>query len=236
MLTNSTIPRPESGPRPTSRPGAPPITPARAGEAANTRGTAANTAGGAANTGGGSGKHGGRGGAGAGWGERGGGGAATYSGFVMLAVQTAHAAATGPGAASPAALVLPTLLLAIAGLAVGTVGVLGLRGALPRNRWAGVRTAATMRDDTAFTLGNKVAGAPLLAAGAAAFAAGALGAVMPTMASRVTVAAVGLLGMLVLTLVGGALGHRAAAALPAPDDSCGSASGCAGCTALCSLR
>lgn len=155
----------------------------------------------------------------------------------MLAVQTAHVAATGPDAASPAALALPAVLLALAGLAVGTVGVLGLRGKLPRNRWAGVRTTATMRDDAAFTLGNKVAGAPLLAAGAAAVAAGALGAVMPTTASRITVGAVGVLGMLVLTLVGGALGHRAAAALPAPDDSCtSSSSGCAGCTALCSLR
>lgn len=154
----------------------------------------------------------------------------------MLVVHAAHTAAGGSGSPTALRIVLATTLF-LAGLSVGTVGGFGLRGRLPRNRWAGVRTAATMRSDETFTVANQVAGAPLLASGAVAVVVGLLTAVMPTTASLLIVLIVGLAGTLALALVGGALGHRAAAAIPEPAaSSCESGSGCAGCTALCGLR
>ena len=53
-----------------------------------------------------------------------------------------------------------------------TVAVLGARGRLRRNPWAGVRTRRTLESDDAFALANRVAAAPLGAAGVVALLGG----------------------------------------------------------------
>jgi uncharacterized membrane protein len=115
------------------------------------------------------------------------------------------------------------VLLLLAGAGLLTVGVLGWRRRLPRNRFVGVRTPATLRSDAAFIIANRVAAPPVLAAGGICVAGGALalGAGGAALTVIVAVAAVGAVG---LVLAGGLLGHRVAAAMPSP------AGGCATCT------
>lgn len=127
-------------------------------------------------------------------------------------------------------------VLAAPGIAVGLVGWQGLRGRLVRNRFAGVRTAASMRSDESFALANRVAGAPQLAGGLIGLIGGALAASMPTTGSAFAVLFVAIAGLLVLVLAAGVLGNRAAAALPEPVEGCSTGGGCAGCTALCGQR
>jgi uncharacterized membrane protein len=62
----------------------------------------------------------------------------------------------------------------IAGVALLAVGLLGWRQRLPRNRFAGIRTPATLRSDAAFIAANRVAAPPILAAGVIYAAAGGL--------------------------------------------------------------
>ena len=128
-------------------------------------------------------------------------------------------------------------MLVLVGIALLTVAALGRTRRLPRNRWAGVRTAATLRSDAAFTVANQVAAVPLAAAGAVAMAGafpllagapGALAWVLP---------AVSLVGMLVLAGVGGVAGDRAAGAVrqpPPPPSSCTGT--CAGCALVAGCR
>ena len=115
------------------------------------------------------------------------------------------------------------LVLLAAGGGLITVGLLGWWQRLPRNRFAGIRTPATLRSDAAFVAANRVAAPPVLAAGAVCAAGGglALGTDGSALTVIVAVAGVGAVGLLV---AGGLLGHRLAAAMPAP------AGGCAGCT------
>lgn len=121
------------------------------------------------------------------------------------------------------AVVLFTLAVVVAG-----VGVAGLAGRLPLNRWVGIRTAEAVRDEDAFRLANKVAGPTMLAAGAllviAGFAALALDGFFAIAAAVVVFAAA-----LLTAGVGGSLGSRAAAALE-PEGGCGQT-----CTS-CSLK
>jgi SdpI/YhfL family protein len=119
------------------------------------------------------------------------------------------------------------LLLAAAVLM--TVAVLGARGRLRHNPWAGVRTPATLASDEAFTVANRVAAAPLGAAGTVALLGGitlVVGGSGPVVWTVLVVATAGVLG---LTGIGGALGDRAASRVGAP------ASGCAGTCAGCDL-
>src|SRR5262245_1207162 len=97
----------------------------------------------------------------------------------------------------------------VVGLGIGAVGALGWRERLPRNRFAGVRTPATLRSDAAFRVANKVAGLPVLVAGAVGALSGAV-----ALAAGMVVALVGLFGMVAIAVAGGILGHRAAAAVP----------------------
>jgi uncharacterized membrane protein len=139
---------------------------------------------------------------------------------------------TGPTTVAPVPLmsrpVIGTVLV-LAGLALLAVAVLGARSRLPRNRFAGVRTAAALRSDAAFVLANRVA-APLV--GGAGFVGVAGGGVLiaggPT-GVVVVVLVVTVLGVLVLAGTGGVLGDRAAATLTAAQvvPACGGA--CAGC-------
>jgi hypothetical protein len=112
------------------------------------------------------------------------------------------------------------------GVLVGWGGFLGWRERLSRERGTGVRTAATMRSDDAFRLGNKVAGLPTLVGGLIGVVGGVAGLVMPTTGGTIAAAVVGLAGLLALVVGGGLLGNRAAAAVPGPSNV---PAGCAGC-------
>lgn len=129
-----------------------------------------------------------------------------------------------------ASTVLGVLLISV-GAALLAVGLLGWRERLPRNRFADVRTPATLRSEAAFTLANRVAAPPVLAAGAVAVATGALA--MGTGGAMLTViVAVGGAGALALVTAAGLLGHRAAlAAAPQPTGCSGCSCGGGGCGA-----
>ncbi|MBB5958674.1 putative membrane protein [Saccharothrix tamanrassetensis] len=114
------------------------------------------------------------------------------------------------------------VVLGLVGVAFGTVGTLGMRGRLHRNRFFGVRTKATLRDDEAFGLANRIAGVPNLVAGAVALVTAAAVALNP--ATALVVGLIGLVGALTIAAAGGVLGHRAAEAMPEPETS-----GCGGC-------
>ncbi|MFC4005276.1 SdpI family protein [Prauserella oleivorans] len=126
------------------------------------------------------------------------------------------------------------LIPALLGILVGWGGYLGLREKLPRDRGAGVRTAATLRSDEAFRVANRVAGLPTIVAGAVGVLAGVAGLLMPNAWGTVIAAVIGLVGMFALVAGGGVLGHRAAAAVPPPSEVPAGCSGCAcgGCSAL----
>jgi hypothetical protein len=107
------------------------------------------------------------------------------------------------------------ILLMVAGLVIAAVGLLGLLERLPRNRFFGVRTTATLRDDGTFRLANKVAGLPTLVGGLAGVIAGLAGYLIPTTSGQLVSVVIGLAGMLAITVGAGLLGHRVAAAMPA---------------------
>jgi SdpI/YfhL protein family len=130
-------------------------------------------------------------------------------------------------------LVLGCALL-VAAVALLVVAALGARGRLRRNPWAGVRTRRTVASDEAFTLANRVAAAPLAAAGAVALLGGAVVLAGGPAAATWTVLVVATGGVLGLTGLGGALGDRAAARMPAPPSAC--AGTCAGCDVVAGCR
>jgi uncharacterized membrane protein len=125
-------------------------------------------------------------------------------------------------AAVPASALLGVLLLVV-GPGLLAVGLLGWQRRLPRNRFAGIRTPATLRSEAAFSAANRVAAPPVLAAGAVCTAGGAL-ALGTGGAALVVIVGVTAAGTVGLLLAGGLLGHRVAAAMPPPRASC------AGCT------
>jgi uncharacterized membrane protein len=127
-------------------------------------------------------------------------------------------------------------LLVLAGVLLVTVAVLGARGRLPRNRWIGVRTPLTLASDPAFALANRVAAAPLGAAGGVAVVGGVVTLVGPVGAVSVVVAAMAVLGTLVLGAVGGMAGQRAAATVPEPVAPAACAGVCAGCDLVAGCR
>jgi uncharacterized membrane protein len=119
----------------------------------------------------------------------------------------------------------------VAGAGLLTVGLLGWWRRLPRNRFAGIRTPATLRSEAAFSAANRVAAPPVLAAGAVCAAAGVLALGMDGLALTVIIAVAGA-GAAGLLLAGGLLGHRAATGIPAPTSGCaGCSCGGGGCTA-----
>ena len=121
-------------------------------------------------------------------------------------------------------------LLVLVGLALVVVAALGARSVLRRNRWVGVRTAATLASETQFVAANRAAAVPVGAAGVIAVVGGAFLLVDDVAVLNWVVLTTSLLGVLGMTLVGGLVGDRAAALTPAPAPfaaSCGGA--CAGC-------
>ena len=115
----------------------------------------------------------------------------------------------------------------VLGVLVGWGGFLGWREKLPRDRGAGVRTAATMRGDEAFRVGNKVAGLPTLVGGLIGVLGGVAGLVMPTTGGVVVATVVALIGLFALLVGGGVLGNKAAAAVPEPSAIPAGCTGCA---------
>ena len=124
-------------------------------------------------------------------------------------------------------MLLLTAVPVLAGLLIAAVGLLGLRERLPRNRFFGVRTTATLRDDGTFRLANRVAGLPTLVGGLVGIVAGVAALLMPNTAGLLACVLLGLAGMLAITVAAGALGHRAALVLPEPAP--GVPPRCAGC-------
>lgn len=113
------------------------------------------------------------------------------------------------------------LVLVVVGVVIGLIGLLGWFERLPPNRFAGVRTAATLRSERAFRVANKVAGLPMAVAGGVAVGCGALG-----LAAGPVFSFIGLAGLAGITIAGGVLGNRAAEAVAAEP---GLPAGCQGC-------
>jgi hypothetical protein len=122
---------------------------------------------------------------------------------------------------------LLALVPLVVGLVVAVVGVLGFLERLPRNRFGGVRTPATLRDDETFRVGNKVAGLPIAVGGLVGVLGGGAAFAVTSTAAVVVTAVLALLGTLVIAAAGGVLGHRAAESVPAPAPEL--PAGCGGC-------
>uniref|UniRef100_UPI0024556086 SdpI family protein n=1 Tax=Nocardia cyriacigeorgica TaxID=135487 RepID=UPI0024556086 len=67
--------------------------------------------------------------------------------------------------------VVPIILFLLAAVALA-IGVLGLAGKLPRNRFVGVHTDEALSNDEVFRVANRVAAPTSLAAGALLFCGG----------------------------------------------------------------
>lgn len=117
-------------------------------------------------------------------------------------------------------------LLVVVGIALLVIAVFAARRRLPRNRFAGVRTAATLRSNDAFTQGNRAAAPLLAAAGIVGVLAGGVVLAGGPAATEWTILAVGSLGMVTLAGIGGVVGDRVAATVRAPSGCAGSCVGC----------
>nr|WP_255426886.1 SdpI family protein [Pseudonocardia sp. C8] len=111
---------------------------------------------------------------------------------------------------------------------------------MPRNRFVGVRTPDSLRTADAFVLANRVAAAPLGAAGLVGLAGGTAlvfgdrGGALPWV-----LGVIALVGTVVLAGLGGSLGARAAQVTiaeqtPAPEATCGGV--CSGCDLIAGCR
>jgi uncharacterized membrane protein len=74
---------------------------------------------------------------------------------------------------SPADMVVPAVVVAAGGVALAAIGVLARMSRLRRNRFAGIRTRATLSSDEAWRAGHNAAASYLIAAGIAWIAAAA---------------------------------------------------------------
>ena len=122
------------------------------------------------------------------------------------------------------------VVLFILAVVVAAIGVAALAERLPRNRWVGIRTAGTLRDEDAFRLGNRVA-APAILASALILAIGGFAAVAfeGAFAAVATLAAV--VAAFVIAGYGASIGARVA--VPAPPEQTGD---CGHACASCSLK
>ncbi len=105
-------------------------------------------------------------------------------------------------------MIVATVILILAGLALIAVAVASWQERLPRNSLAGVRTPSTMRSDQAFKVANKVA-APLTAAGGVVLALGGVLATALGKSSAGPVLIACALACAVLCVVGAIKGVRA---------------------------
>ncbi|WP_371053434.1 SdpI family protein [Rhodococcus gordoniae] len=125
-------------------------------------------------------------------------------------------------------MLIVAVLLFVLALVVGAVGVAALTGKLPRNRWAGVRTPESLRDDAAFALANKVA-APSMLGSAVLLAVGAVASLtLPTVAGIIAVV-VTAVAALITAGAGGSVAARVAAATK-PEETAGCGTSCGACS------
>ncbi|MCC6436615.1 MAG: SdpI family protein [Acidimicrobiales bacterium] len=97
------------------------------------------------------------------------------------------------------------------GLLVGGVGVAATAGRLPRQHWAGIRLPSTMRSEAAWYAAHRAGGPWIVAAGATSLVAGAVMVLARPGDALVGAVSIGVAAaVLVLTLIGGAAGVRAA--------------------------
>lgn len=129
-----------------------------------------------------------------------------------------------PEPVSDAARLAVAAVLLLAALALAVVAVLALTGRLRRNRWAGVRTPATLAGAEAFTVGNRVAAPPVLAAAVLLFLAAVAEFSEAAVAPVAMVLCVA--GAAALVVVGGVLGNRAATVSGCAPDRCADCTGC----------
>lgn len=122
---------------------------------------------------------------------------------------------------------LVALVPLVIGVVVAVIGALGWRERLPRNRFGGVRTPATLASAEAFALGNRVAGLPIMVAGLIGVVSAAVAFGLTGTAAILVVSVLGLLGTMVIATAGGLLGHSAAEAMPEPEPEL--PAGCNGC-------
>lgn len=115
------------------------------------------------------------------------------------------------------------LLFVLAGL-WAVVGIRGLRGTLPRNRWIGVRSTETMRSDEAFRIANRIAGPGTLGA-SVILTLGAIATLAVPGGWALAFGLVALVAALVVVGLVSGIGVRAAAAVPADDEGCSCCSG-----------
>ncbi|MFF0772493.1 SdpI family protein [Nonomuraea wenchangensis] len=111
--------------------------------------------------------------------------------------------------------ILPLVVL-LGGLVLGVVGYLGLVGRLPRNEFAGVRTATTMRSDATFLAANRAAGVPTMAGGGAGVVGAVVAWLVPGEIGVVVATLVAVAVMTGLTVLGAVKGIRAAKAVADP--------------------
>src|SRR5699024_6574266 len=124
--------------------------------------------------------------------------------------------------------VIAAIVYFASAVVLGGVSASALAGRLPRNRWVGLRSAATLRDEDAFRAANRVA-APAQAGAAVILVLGAIGALLLDGGAALATVVVAPIVALVLMAVGAGVGQRVAHAMPAPDlgpcsHSCGSCS------------
>jgi hypothetical protein len=124
------------------------------------------------------------------------------------------------------------LLLAAIGASSAVMARGGFAGSLTRRSRMGVHSPAAMASDEASTLANRVAAPVAAGAAVVALASAVLMIFLPLPAvAGVVVGLLGLAGSVVLLLVAGVLGDRAARQVPIPARGPVSAggAGCAGC-------
>jgi SdpI/YfhL protein family len=127
-------------------------------------------------------------------------------------------------------------VLVLTGGTLLTVGVLGARSRLRRNRWIGIRTPATLRSEPAFARAHRVGAVPAAAAGAIALVGGlSLLAGSDSAVLDGVVLAVSALGAFGLAGFAARAGDRAAAAVQ-PEPVAGCAGSCAGCDLVAGCR